>query len=259
MNFSKTLEPEPKNRCDDDDQSEEERVVRYEDFRKKNSSLYQGVECFKLNKLKHVYAGMLPENPVNGRITLMRFGRWDSKAVPNIEDVVRCALLMDELAVMQPKLQILGVTIIVDLEGLSWGRHVRHLTPTVASQIVSLMGINFPIFMHGIHMINYSWILNTFFYVFKQFIPAAAMDRIHFHGYDMSSLHKHISPEFLPPEYGGTCRNIVAIEEWIDKINKYKDDFVVSELRDLGFVINEEDDKVDKRIPTLSRELLLGR
>lgn len=50
-------------------------VVRYEDFRKKNSSLYQGVECFKLNKLKHVYAGMLPENPVNGRITLMRFGK----------------------------------------------------------------------------------------------------------------------------------------------------------------------------------------
>lgn len=57
-----------------------------------------------------------------------------------IEDVVRCALIMDELAVRQPRLQILGVTIIVDLEGLSL-KQVRQLTPTIASHIVSLMGV----------------------------------------------------------------------------------------------------------------------
>lgn len=67
-------------------------------------------------------------------------GLWDTEKVP-IEDVVRCALVMDEVAALQPKLQILGVTIIVDLEGLSI-RHVRNLTPTIASQIVSLMGVS---------------------------------------------------------------------------------------------------------------------
>lgn len=70
----------------------------------------------------------------------MFVGRWDTDAVP-IEDVVRCALLMDEIAVMQPKLQILGVTIIVDLEGLNL-RQVAQLTPTVAGQIVALMGVS---------------------------------------------------------------------------------------------------------------------
>lgn len=209
-------------------------MVRYEDFRRKNIYLYH-CNAFDLHRVKEVYGGTLPESPVNGRITLMRFGRWDTDTVP-IDDVVRCALLMDEVAAMQPKLQILGVTIIVDLEGLSI-RHVRQLTPTIAYQIVSLMGVSFPIPIHALHIIRYNWILNTFFYVFKQFIPAAAWDRVHFHGYDLESLHKHIDPEYLPPEYGGRCRHVVTFEEWVRKVDRYKDDFMVQELRALGFTV----------------------
>ncbi|XP_072938187.1 clavesin-1-like [Epargyreus clarus] len=210
-------------------------MVRYEDFRRKNAYLYE-CRAFGLKSVKKVYAGTFPDSPVNGRITLMRFGRWDVDSVP-IVDVVRCALLMDEIAVMQPKLQILGVTIIVDLEGLSV-RHVRHLTPTIAYQIVSLMGVSFPLPNHGLHIVNYNWFLNTFFYLFKQFIPGAAWERLHFHGYDMSSLHKHIHPKYLPPEYGGYCEHVVSIEEWIRKIDMYKDDFMAQELRNLGFTVD---------------------
>lgn len=70
-----------------------------------------------------------------------------------IEDVVRCALLMDEIASMQPKLQILGVTIVVDLEGLSIS-HISQLTPTVASQIVTLMGVCWVISCHRQHALT---------------------------------------------------------------------------------------------------------
>lgn len=66
-------------------------------------------------------------------------GRWDVDAAA-IEEVVRYALVMDEIATMQPKLQILGVTIVVDLDGLNL-RQVAQLTPTVAGQIVALMGV----------------------------------------------------------------------------------------------------------------------
>lgn len=76
-------------------------------------------------------------------------GRWETDVVP-IVDVVRCALLMDEIASMQPKLQILGVTIIVDLEGLNMS-HISQLTPTVASQIVTLMGVCFRRFRKKIY------------------------------------------------------------------------------------------------------------
>ncbi|XP_034833567.1 clavesin-1-like [Maniola hyperantus] len=210
-------------------------MVRYEDFRKKNPHLY---DCnpFSLDRVKEVYVATLPDSPCNGRITLMRFGRWDTSAVP-IDDVVRCALLMDEIAAMQPKLQVLGVTIIVDLEGLSV-RHVRQLTPTIASQIVSLMGVSFPLLNHSLHIIRYSWILNTFFNIFKQFIPQAAWNRLHFHGYNMSSLHKHIDPEYLPQEYGGKCRDVITFGEWVGGLDRYKDDFMVSELRALGYTVD---------------------
>ncbi|CAG9565902.1 unnamed protein product [Danaus chrysippus] len=212
-------------------------MVRYEEFRRKNSYLYD-CKAFGLQKVKGVYGGTLPESPHHGRITLMRFGRWDTEAVP-VVDVVRCALLMDEIAVMQPKLQILGVTIIVDLEGLSV-RHVRHLTPTIAHQIVSLMGVSFPLLLHGLHIVRYNWILNTFFYVFKQFIPTAAWERVHFHGHDMASLHRHIPPEYLPPEYGGCCPHVVEVDEWVRKVDRFKDDFMVKELRELGFTVDDQ-------------------
>ncbi|XP_047506409.1 clavesin-1-like [Pieris napi] len=212
-------------------------MVRYEDFRRKNAYLYD-CSAFGLQKVKNVYAGTLPDSPENGRITLMRFGRWDSEEIP-IEDVVRCALIMDEIAAMQPRLQILGVTIIVDLEGLGV-RHVSKLTRTVAGQIVALMGVSFPINIHAVHVVNYNWFISTFFSLFKQFIPTAAWARLHFHGYDMASLHKHIDPEYLPPEYGGQCQYVISTEEWLRKIDIFKDDFMVQELRELGFMVESD-------------------
>ncbi|KAM3965436.1 clavesin-1-like [Aphomia sociella] len=211
-------------------------MVRYEDFRRKNAHLYE-CEPFDLQKVKYVYGGVLPESPEHGRITLMRFGRWDTEAV-SIDDVVRCALVMEEIAVQQPKIQIMGVTVIVDLKGLSF-RHVSHLTPAIANQIVSLMGVAFPLPIHNIHMVNYNWIFNTFSYVFKQFIPKPIWNSIHFHGYDMNSLQKHIHPRYLPPEYGGFCEQFIPTEQWLAKIYMYKDDFLIRELRDLGFTVKD--------------------
>lgn len=99
--------------------------------------------------------------------------------------------------------------------------------------------VNFPLPNHGLHIINYNWILNTCFYLFKQFIPTAAWDRLHFHGNDMSSLHKYIDPKYLPPEYGGHCQYVISTEEWLAKIDKYKDDFMTDELRSLGFTVED--------------------
>lgn len=49
-------------------------MVRYEDFQRHNAYLYD-CEAFDLTRVKHVYAGVLPESPDNGRIILMRFGK----------------------------------------------------------------------------------------------------------------------------------------------------------------------------------------
>lgn len=49
-------------------------MLRYEQFRRKNAYLYD-CNIFGLQKVKYVYGGTLPDSPVNGRITLMRFGK----------------------------------------------------------------------------------------------------------------------------------------------------------------------------------------
>lgn len=47
---------------------------RYEDFRKKNSQLYIGVNPFKLTNIKDIFEGVYPDSPDNGRITIIKFG-----------------------------------------------------------------------------------------------------------------------------------------------------------------------------------------
>lgn len=57
----------------------------------------------------------------------------------------------------------------------------------------------------------------------------------------MSSLHKYIDPKYLPPEYGGTSSvHAISTEEWLAKIDKYKDEFMVQELRALGFTVDDD-------------------
>lgn len=109
-------------------------------------------------------------------------------------------------------------------------------------QAIITLQVDFPLTIHGLHVINYSWILNTVFYLFKQFIPKPVWRMIHFHGCDMSSLHKHIDPKYLPPDYGGCCKYVVSMEEWLRKMNRFKDDFLVRELRELGFSVEDEED-----------------
>ncbi|KAH9638086.1 hypothetical protein HF086_014947 [Spodoptera exigua] len=189
----------------------------------------------------------LVQGTVEDATTLFLFpGRWDVDAAA-IEEVVRYALVMDEIAIMQPKLQILGVTIVVDLDGLNL-RQVSQLTPTVAGQIVSLMGVSFPLPNHNLHIIRYNWILHSIFYLFKQFMPRAVWNRIHFHGNDLNSLHKHIDPMYLPPELGGRCRHVISTEKWLSKINEYKDDFLVQELKELGFNVKCKETKKSQHL-----------
>lgn len=96
-----------------------------------------------------------------------------------------------------------------------------------------------PARLKGVHFINYSWMLNTFFYLFKKFIPQEAWQFIHFHGSDLKSLHKHVDPECLPARYGGTCRGTSTFGVWLKKIKKYRDEQFDNEMKQLGYVIKE--------------------
>ncbi|XP_030036271.2 clavesin-1 [Manduca sexta] len=212
-------------------------LVRNCVFREQHSQLYEGVDLWGLVKIKDAYEGTTYDHPDVGRLSVFRFGMWDPSEFP-VEDLVRAGMAMCEIGLRQPKMQILGGTVIVDLEGITL-RHVATLTPTVAYQIVCLMGLATPTRLRSVHLINYSWILNTFFYLFKRFIPRQAWDQIHFHGSDLKSLQQHIALDCLPPRYGGTCRSHASFAHWLKKVKKYRDEKFDREMKDLGYVIKE--------------------
>lgn len=212
-------------------------LVRYCSFREENEHLYKGVDLWSLMKVNDAYEGIMLDRPDVGRLSIFRFGTWDPSEFP-VEELVRAGMAMTEIGIRQPKLQVLGGSVIVDMEGLTL-RHISTLTPTVAYQIVSLMGVSMPARMNTCHIINYSWILNTFFYLFKKFIPQQAWDKIFFHGSDLNSLHQHIDPECLPPRYGGTCRNHGSFRKWLQKIKQYRDEQFDREMKELGYDVKE--------------------
>lgn len=55
-----------------------------------------------------------------------------------------------------------------------------------------------PIRTSALHIVNQNWVFNTAFNIFKPFLDSAMKEGLFIHGSDMSSLHKHISPEYLP-------------------------------------------------------------
>ncbi|XP_049871712.1 clavesin-2-like [Pectinophora gossypiella] len=212
-------------------------LVRWCNFRIQYPYLYEGVDLWALVKIKDAYEGTLLDRPDIGRLSIFRFGTWDTSEFP-VEDLVKAGVLMFDIGIRQPKLQVLGGTLIVDLEGITL-RHVATLTPTIAYQIVSLLGVTTPARLKSCHIINYSWILNTFFYLFKRFIPREFYDKIFFHGYDLKSLQKHIDLECLPPRYGGTCNSHAPFGLWLQKIKKYRTAEFDKEMKALGYLVKE--------------------
>ncbi|XP_073960440.1 clavesin-2-like [Choristoneura fumiferana] len=212
-------------------------LVRYCTFMEQYPELYKDVDLFSLIRVGHAYEGTLFDRPDVGRVSIFRFGTWDPNEYP-VEDLVKTGMAIMEIGTRSPKMQILGGTCIVDLEGVTL-KHAATLTPTIAYQIVCMMGLAHPCRLKSAHVVNNNWFLGTFVYLFKRFIDPKTWKRIHFHGHDLKSLQQHIDPECLPVRYGGTCRNHVTIATWLEKIRKYRDEKFDKEMKEIGYIIKE--------------------
>ncbi|XP_060804611.1 clavesin-2-like [Amyelois transitella] len=225
-------------------------IVRYENLIRREAHYFHCnvMSWHKLVDNQHVYSGTLPENPYSGRTLIMRFGRWDPSTV-TVDNILRAAFALAQIMLYQPRFQAIGLSVILDLEGMDWS-HLKQFTPNVAYQFVCLMGVDLPILLHGLHIINYNWAISTFCFISKPFIPSAGYKYVHFHGRDMSSLHKHIDPASLPPEYGGFCTHVITSEDFFLGVQKYiyRDKDLVQEYQTMGYRVEIESDDVDNKI-----------
>lgn len=55
----------------------------------------------------------------------------------------------------------------------------------------------------GVHIVNQPYIFNMLFAIFKPFLREKLRSRIHFHGFNLSSLQQHINPAALRKRHGG--------------------------------------------------------
>ncbi|XP_072938263.1 clavesin-1-like isoform X2 [Epargyreus clarus] len=210
-------------------------LVRYCTFRQQNPHLWYDIYWYGLARLGNVFEGVLFDRPDVGRLIICRLGQWDPSII-HVDDLIRGCLLLLEVGIMQPKLQVLGGTAMLDCEGLTM-RHMRQLSPSIAMQAMNVMGFAFPLHQRGVHIVNCSRVFETLFYLFRRLAPADEIwQKLYFHGYDHSSLHRYIEPECLPTRYGG-YREAVSLEEWLTKIKHYRNKEFDDDMRSLGYAV----------------------
>ncbi|VVC89170.1 unnamed protein product [Leptidea sinapis] len=164
-------------------------MVRYCTFREQNPHLWRDVYWYGLARLGNVYEGVLYDRPDVGRLIIGRLGLYDpDKFSP--DELIRGCLLLLEVGIMQPKLQVLGGTALVDCEGTTL-KQMRQLTPSLVTQAMSVMGYAFPLRQIGVHIVNCSGLIEKLFFLFKRLAPADDLwKRVYFHGCDYTSLHR---------------------------------------------------------------------
>lgn len=137
-----------------------------------------------------------------GRIVVIHGGyKWKPKEV-SLNDMFRSVMVILEGALLEPKTQICGAQVIIDMEGLSLSQ-VTYFTPRFAAMVVEWVQKCLPCRLKNIHIINQPFIFNMVFAIFKPFLSEKLRKRIHFHGTNKQNLVASIGGHALPKKYGG--------------------------------------------------------
>uniref|UniRef100_A0A182VUK4 CRAL-TRIO domain-containing protein n=1 Tax=Anopheles minimus TaxID=112268 RepID=A0A182VUK4_9DIPT len=145
---------------------------------------------------------MLPKKDEHGRqIYLFRVEKCDPYKIP-VDYVFRSNVLALEDAVRSPETQIGGLVVLLDMAGLGFA-HARYLSPHLAKKTVEVVQEAFPLRFKAFHVLHEPFYFDAILAVLKPFLKDKIRRRIHLHGNSLSSLHKYVSKDLLPVQYGG--------------------------------------------------------
>lgn len=179
-------------------------IKRYYKFKYKHPELSNNLMPITI---KHVLesdvTAFLPVRLDNGcRMMVIDIGKWNVKEV-SVNDLFRTIMLILEVGMIEPKTQVAGVHVLLDMHGLTL-THIFQFTPSFAKTALEFIQECVAIRLKGIHVINQPFIFKMLWAIFKPFIGEKLRKRIFFHGYDLKSFYAHISKESLPTAYYGT-------------------------------------------------------
>ncbi|CAB0010133.1 unnamed protein product [Nesidiocoris tenuis] len=194
-------------------------MVNYHDFRERNMSYYEGVAPVELSHIADAdIINVLPYREQTGRrIIYFKIGKWDPSTT-SVDDLFTATLAVLEAGMLELRAQILGGVCIFDFEGLSM-THAWNITPSTVSKVIEIMVTSFPMKISAIHVLHESWIFEKIFSMFNPLLPTRYKEICYFHGGDLSSLHKHIEPKYLPKAFGGT-RPEYSYQQWFISLTR---------------------------------------
>lgn len=209
-----------------------DKMVKVYKFKAKHKEYFcnkSPVECKDL--LSQNIATLLEDRDQRGcRLFLAKMGNIDTTNT-TIVDCIRLNDLWIELAMDEEETQKNGLVIIIDLGGLPL-RLFKFLSPK-ATIISALKEEMRPLKHTEIHVVNTSHLLDKLISIVKPLLSSRIKQHIHFHSRDWTSLHKFITPDVLPPEYGGQKPEVDFIKS---QQYLYDNEEKLMELFSLGYV-----------------------
>ncbi|XP_045470182.1 alpha-tocopherol transfer protein-like isoform X3 [Harmonia axyridis] len=212
-------------------------LCNYYEFKDNNPDFFEGISLENLEILGHDEIITVPpyREQTGRRILLYRMGEWDPEKI-TVDEIFQATLVVLELAILEPRAQIMGGICIFDLGGLTVNQ-AWYMTPSVAKKMIQIMVTSFPVKVHAMHIVNQSFVFDMVFNIFKPFINERMKSRIFFHGDNRESLHKHIDPKYLPKRYGGVHPDYPQ-KEWFEGFQRDKK--IVWEMKTQGYAVEEE-------------------
>ena len=172
------------------------------------------------------------------RVVFLRLGPWEPSKI-SVESFYSFEFSLFQLISMEPRTQVGGVVIVVDLTDFGF-RHLRALGIEELRCLGNFLSGGFPLSFRAIHFVNNPWVFNKLFTLLKPFLNDQIIKAITFHGHNTNDLVNDISPDLLPEKLGGTCdENKVkaASSECLADLENLEAD--VEEARDLLVAVSK--------------------
>ncbi len=126
---------------------------------------------------KHRMQTVLPcRDRLGRRVFLFRAGVWDPAAV-SPADIFSANYICLELLATEPKTQIAGLVVVVDMSGFNFTQVMSVSTDYVRS-VASVIQNTFPLRFREIHIINESYLFDVIYALIRPFLSETIRSRV---------------------------------------------------------------------------------
>uniref|UniRef100_V5HG72 Putative tocopherol alpha transfer protein n=1 Tax=Ixodes ricinus TaxID=34613 RepID=V5HG72_IXORI len=167
---------------------------------------------------------VLPNPDVHGRrVLLIRAGAWIPSLATHREAQQALHLALEFLAA-DPSSQTVGISVLVDYEGLSMSK-LLSVNIGLLKQCAEFVLKCLPFRLKAIHVIRQSFVYDILMSIIRHLISRKYVERIHLHGTNFEDLHKELPVDILPEEYGG-CGPTLDFEAFWSLVDAQEPSFV---------------------------------